>query len=174
MMLSNGNITLRALEPNDIELVYQWENDVHTWRAGNQHAPVSKFMLANYIKSSNADIWESKQMRLIVQNVEGKPVGTVELFEFDPYHSRAGVGVMVFAESERRKGIAFETLQLINDYARDHIGLNQLYANIAASNKPSIELFKKLGYVVAGEKKRWLRTPSGWENEWLMQLFLSE
>ncbi|HKM94264.1 MAG TPA: GNAT family N-acetyltransferase [Prolixibacteraceae bacterium] len=169
MKLGNKQITLRALEPNDVELLYQWENDTRVWRVSNTHAPLSKFILANYIKSTNNDIWESKQLRLVIENEYQIPVGTVELFDFDPYHGRAGVGIMIFDDSEKRKGLASQTLDIIIEYSLVELGLNQLYANIAASNTASMQLFKKVGFEITGVKKQWLRTPTGWDDENLLQ-----
>lgn len=169
MKLGNKQITLRALEPNDVELLYQWENDTRVWRVSNTHAPLSKFILANYIKSTNNDIWESKQLRLVIENEYQIPVGTVELFDFDPYHGRAGVGIMIFDDSEKRKGLASQTLDIIIEYSLVELGLNQLYANIAATNTASMQLFKKVGFEITGVKKQWLRTPTGWDDENLLQ-----
>ena len=173
MTLTNGNITLRALEPDDVELLYRWENDTAIWRVSNTHTPLSKFMLANYIKSTNSDIWECKQLRLVIETLEGKPVGTVELFDFDPYHSRAGVGIMVYEPSERGKGIATQTLELLITYALNELGLTQLYANIAQSNQASIHLFEKLGFEITGIKKKWLKIAKGFEDELLLQKFIA-
>jgi diamine N-acetyltransferase len=168
--IANSEIRLRALEPDDVELLYKWENDPETWKVSNTHGPVSKFMLASYIKSCDKDFWESKEMRLIIESCDGKPVGSLELFDFDPYHSRAGIGIMIFEIEERRKGLATKALQLIMDYAFNELGIYQLYANVAESNQPSIELFRKLGFVHTGTKTDWLKIPgSGWENELLFQ-----
>lgn len=129
-------------------------------------------MLANYIKSSDKDIWESRELRLVVETKDHRPVGTIELFDFDPYHNRAGLGVMIFEQSERRKGMARQALKMIFDYALNELGIFQVYANVAESNKASLQLFGKLGFELAGVKKKWLRTPKGWENEHLLQKFL--
>lgn len=169
MMFENENIKLRALEPDDVELLYHWENDTSVWRVSNTHSPLSKFMLANYIKSSNADIWESKQLRLVIENGKGNAVGTIELFDFEPYHSRVGVGIIIFSQADRKKGFAIKALELIISYAETELGVNQLYANIAESNEASIQLFQKLGFVLSGIKKQWLRRPNGWENELIFQ-----
>ncbi|MFA9391693.1 MAG: GNAT family N-acetyltransferase [Prolixibacteraceae bacterium] len=172
MPLTNGNITLRALEPTDLELLYQWENDAEVWRVSNAHTPLSRFALANYIKSNDRDIWESKELRLMIEDQKQQALGTVELFDFDPYHARAGIGIIVYDSSERRRGIASEALDLIQEYAVNELGLVQLYANIAASNEPSIQLFLKIGFELVGIKKRWLRTAYGWDDEHLLQKFL--
>jgi len=172
--ISDGEIKLRALEPDDVELLYRWENDASVWRVSNTHEPVSKYMLANYIKSSDRDFWESKELRLIIETIEGSTVGTVELFDFDPFHLRAGLGIIIFDKEDRRKGLAAKVLELIMSYAFNEFGIFQLYANIAESNSASIELFSKLGFSQTGNKTNWLRLPGvGWENELLFQKVLS-
>ena len=173
MSLTSQDITLRALEPDDLELLYEWENDRSVWKVSNTYVPFSKFALANYIKSSDRDIWESKTLRLIIEDGQKQAVGTVELFDFEPFHSRAGLGVMIYDKDKRQKGIASEAIKLMCDYSLNELGLSQLYVNIAESNEASLNLFRKLGFEQAGEKKRWLRVGSGWENELLFQKFLS-
>lgn len=171
--ITNDAIKLRALEPDDVELLYKWENDNSVWRVSNTHVPISKYLLASYIKSSDRDFWESKELRLIIENGENIPVGTIELFEFDPFHLRAGLGIILFAQEDRGKGLAKLALELIMEYAFNELGIYQLYANVAESNRASIELFKKLGFVQTGNKTNWLRIPGvGWENEFLFQRVL--
>jgi diamine N-acetyltransferase len=170
--LENSNIRLRALEPDDVDLLYKRENDPETWKVSNTRMPVSKFLLASYIKSCDKDFWESKEMRLIIENSDRKPIGTLELFDFEPYHMRAGLGILIYEKDDRRKGLATEALNIIMEYAFNELGILQLYANVAESNNPSIELFKKMGFEIVGLKKQWLRIPSGWEGEFLFQKIL--
>jgi len=40
-----GEIILRALEPEDLELLYEWENDMANWLISNTLAPFSRFTL---------------------------------------------------------------------------------------------------------------------------------
>lgn len=172
MALGNENIILRALEPDDVELLYKWENSAEVWKVSNTRTPLSKFALAAYIKSADKDIWETRELRVVIELNSGKAIGTLELFDFDPYHGRAGVGVMIYEASERRKGVATEALQILIDYACNELGIVQLYANVSESNTASLSLFKKLGFETCGVKKKWLRTPTGWENEILLQKLL--
>jgi len=168
--LSDGFVRLRALEPDDLELLYAWENDPEVWRVSNSHAPISKYMLANYIKSSDQDIWESRQLRLVIELLDNQQVGSIEIFDFDPFHLRAGVGVIIFADEERRKGVASQALRLLMNYAHNELGIYQLYANVAETNEASIALFRKLGFLQTGCKTDWLRIPGkGWECELIFQ-----
>ena len=56
------NIKLRALEPSDVQLLFEWENDLSIWHLSNTIAPFSKFDLEQYILNSDKDIYSSKQI----------------------------------------------------------------------------------------------------------------
>ena len=167
--LTYGKITLRALEPEDIELMYLWENSLEIWEVSNTKTPFSKYILTQYLKESARDIYETKQLRLIIQSGNKKPVGAVDLFDFEPYHLRAGVGILIHNTNDRNKGYALDALLALSDYALNILGLKQLYANIAADNRASIQLFEKAGFEKAGIKKDWLKTRNGWKDELLYQ-----
>lgn len=170
--LTYGKITLRPLEPEDIDLLYRWENNLEIWTASNTKTPYSKYILAQYIKETAKDIYELKQLRLIIQNEDLKPIGAVDLFDFEPYHLRAGVGILIHNTNDRKKGYAFDTLQALSNYTLNVLGLKQLYANIASENQPSIQLFEKAGFKKIGTKKEWLKTINGWKDEVLYQKIL--
>ncbi|WP_372947831.1 GNAT family N-acetyltransferase [Mariniphaga sp.] len=171
-LLHHGKIILRPLEPDDIELLYRWENNMEVWELSNTHTPYSKYVLAEYIKNSVKDIYETKQLRLIIENWEKHPVGAVDLFDFDPFHQRAGVGILIHSTEDRNRGFATDALEALSKYAIHALGLKQLYANIAADNLQSIRLFEKTGFIQTGIKKEWLKTISGWKDEILFQKLL--
>ena len=170
--LQYGKIALRPLEPEDIELLYTWENDMEIWEMSNTKVPFSRFMLAEYIKNSHKDIYETKQLRLIIQNVENLPVGAVDLFDFEPYHQRAGVGILIHKTEDRNQGYATDSLKALFGYSLNVLGLKQLYANISEDNHQSLALFEKAGFVKAGTKTNWLKTPAGWKDELFYQKVL--
>jgi len=170
--LTYGKIKLRPLEPDDIDLLYQWENDMSIWEVSNTKTPYSKHILAQYLAESVKDIYSTKQLRLIILNQENKEVGAVDLFDFEPYHLRAGIGILIYDKAERKKGFASDTLEALAVYALETLGLKQLYANIAADNTTSIHLFEKAGYKKVGIKKNWLKSLYGWKDEVMVQKML--
>jgi diamine N-acetyltransferase len=170
--LTYGKIVLRPVEPDDIDLLYQWENNMEIWNVSNTRVPFSRFILAEYLKESAKDIYETKQLRLIIETLDGTPVGAVDLFDFDPYHMRAGIGILIHNAGNRDHGFAGDALQVMFGYAFNVLGLKQLYANIAASNDVSIHLFQKVGFAVTGTKLKWLKSAKGWEDELLLQKML--
>jgi diamine N-acetyltransferase len=173
-VLENDTIILRALEPGDVDLLYRWENDPENWFVSNTLTPFSREVIRRYVEESHKDIYEQKQLRLMIQ-LKAPPaersltVGAIDLFDFNPYHLRAGVGILIAEKGQRSRGLASDALRLLVDYAFGVLGLHQLYCNIAADNESSIRLFSKAGFIRTGEKKDWLRDPSGWVPELLFQ-----
>ena len=170
--LTYGKISLRPLEPEDIDMPYDWENNMEIWEVSNTRTPFSKYILAEYLKESAKDIYETKQLRLVIQNKTGEAVGAVDLFDFDPYHMRAGIGILIHKTENRNNGYATDALNVIFGYAAEVLGLKQLYANIGAKNEASIHLFEKEGFVNSGVKKKWIKTLGGWEDEIFFQKML--
>lgn len=147
---------LRALERADVDLLYIWENDVDVWRVSGTMAPLSYERIANFIQEQNYDLNTTRQMRLMVE-VEGRAVGTVDIFDFEPQHQRFGLGVLIYAESDRRRGLARAAIQAVIDYARNTLSLRQVWVQIAADNSPSIALFESLGFERCAHRRDWLR-----------------
>ena len=175
-MTSDSLIFLRAVEPEDLELLYLWENDRTVWYVSNTLVPFSRYQLKRYIESDPGDIHAHKQLRMMIDCSEVRKqvrtVGAVDLFDFDPIHQRAGLGILIASAKDRRHGYACETISQMIDYCRKALFLHQLYCNIPESNTASIRLFEKIGFEVTGTKKDWLRTENGWEDELLLQLKL--
>ncbi len=166
-------LLLRALEPSDVELLYNWENDRSIWKLSNTIAPFSRFILEQYASNSHQDIYTAKQLRLMIDvNYDAsnyKTVGCIDLFDFDPVNMRAGVGIII-EKNNRGKGYASLALKNLIDYAFSVLNLHQLYCNITVENKLSLELFKKANFEIAGLKKQWIKDKDAWLDEYLLQL----
>lgn len=167
-------IKLRALEPEDLELLYEWENNEEFWLISNTVAPFSKFTLRQYLENAHKNIWETGQLRLMIELIsECKTIGTFDLFDFDQFHSRAGVGILIADPVFRKKGYASMALTCMSGYCFSKLHLHQLYCNILSNNTESIELFKKQGFNLCGTRLDWVKTPEGYLDEHTFQLINS-
>ncbi len=155
-MNNSCHISLRALEPSDLDCLYLWENDPAMWCHGVSSAPYSRHQLWEYIHTYDADPLRSGQLRLVVTCGE-KPVGCIDLYNIDPLNSRAFVGIMIATEC-RRTGYALQALTHINLYARAVLHLHQLIAVIATDNIPSVNLFSRAGYKHTATLHEWIKT----------------
>ena len=154
-MTSSPNICLRALEPEDLELIYRIENDPQFWRFGSSTVPYSRYVLRQYLSSAQNDIFADGQVRLVIQ-YEGVAVGFADLTNFDALHLRAEIGLAILPEYQGRH-IGQATLKALCDYAC-RLHLHQLYAIIAATNKPATRLFKLLAFDASAVLHDWLRS----------------
>lgn len=170
-MLQTENIRLRALEPEDIDILYKWENDTRIWKISNTLAPFSKYILRRFIEDQKYDIYETKQLRMIIESRSDKrAVGAIDLFDIDPTNRRAGIGILVYEDRDQGQGYASAALTEMIKYAFQILGLNQLYCNVLSNNLRSLNLFKSKGFTVVGLKMEWVRATDGWLDEYMLQL----
>ena len=161
-------VMLRAVEPEDITSLYEWENDTSLWGVSGTVAPFSHHTLAQFIDAQHVDIYSSRQMRLMICRPDSVVVGAVDLFEFEPQHHRAGVGVMI-APEYRKCGYAKDALRTLETYARQYLEIHQLWCNIEADNSASLALFSSVGYTQIGIKQDWNYSSAGYKSEIMFQ-----
>lgn len=174
-MLTNSIIKLRAVEPEDLDLLYEWENSSQLWEHGNTLAPYSKNTLRRYINEiQHTDIYESKQLRLMIDLTEKNiTIGTIDIFDLDVRNAKAGVGVLI-DEKYRNNSYAYQSLELIREYAFGFLRLKQLYAYISTDNTASLRLFEKAEYICSGVLRSWILKDKQFKNVQLVQLINNE
>ncbi len=173
--MQNKRVSLRAVEPSDIDFIYRLENDADNRSSSEQPEHVSRYVIEQYVLSIGDDLFSSGQMRMIIevqQGTENRPIGCIELFDADAFHRRAGIGIYIIPD-EQKKGYASEALDLMIKYCFGTLGLHQLFCNIGEQNAASLRLFTKYGFQVIGLKKDWRYFNSAWHNEYMLQLINS-
>ena len=168
-MLKSDTLRLRAVEPEDLDLMYLVENDTELWPMGTASAPYSHYALKQYIAECSNDFFHDRQLRLVMEDADGVSVGFVDLQHYDPQHHRAEVGIVVLPE-QQRKGLATEALRLLAGYVSKHLGLHQLYALVPTCNEASQALFRRCGYKETATLEDWLKSPEGWQSVKVFQL----
>lgn len=173
-MIASKNIKLRAVEPSDIDLIFEWENDPSIWHLSNTLSPFSRFDLEQYVLNASKDIYSAKQLRLMIELTKNnRTIGSIDLFDFEPMHRRAGIGILI-NNQERNKGYASEAIELLLDYSSKTLNLHQLFCNIETNNKISLELFKKKNFKEIGIKKDWNLRNGQWVSEHILQYIFSD
>lgn len=169
--LTGNTIYLRALEPDDLEYIYRLENNEAIWEVSNTQTPYSRFLIRQYLENSHQDIYEAKQLRLaICKTGTFDAIGLIDLFDFDPVNSRAGVGIIIQDVGERNSGVGTEALGLLISYVFNKLQLHQLYANIDSGNVASVRLFTNFGFQLIGQKKDWIKRNNNYHDEGFYQL----
>ena len=169
-LLNDNTIALRALEPTDLDTLYRWENDAALWVVSDTVAPYSREALWHYLQEYTCDIYAQRQLRLMITLAnEGTPVGTVDFLNFDPLNNRAELGLFI-AKEYRGRGWGLHALKLITAYARDHIGLRQIYVYISIDNVVCLKLFEEFGYRRVGVIQSWVKRGNTYHDVALLQM----
>lgn len=171
--LKGKHIYLRALEPEDLEFIHAVENDESVWEISNTETPYSRFLIKQYLEESHKDIYQVKQLRLVISNYDDEPLGMIDVFDFDFKNKRAGIGILIRDAEKRNNGFGREALHLLTNYCFTHLNLHQLYCNISEENDASIKLFTNQGFKKIGLKKDWNLVNGTYKNEYLFQ-FIKE
>ena len=164
-------IRLRAIEPEDLDLLYRIENDMTLWNVGTTNVPYSRYTLHDYIANSSDDIYVDRQVRLVIENNHNETVGIVDIVHFDPQHQRAEAGIVIMCPY-RRQGYATAAIQELCRYALRVLHLHQLYALVESGNEAALQLFMNSGFSQQVTLKDWLFDGRHYHDALLMQLFL--
>ena len=175
MNIEGRTVRLRAVEPEDTDLMYIWENDCDVWAVSGTTEPFSLEQMTRFVERqlSGCDLLHTGQLRLIVETrQDARPVGAIDLFEYDPIHRRAGVGILIYEQSDRGRGYASDALETLCRYTRDTLHTHQLWCNVGADNEASLRLFRSAGFIEIGVKCDWLWRPDGYHDEVMLQKML--
>lgn len=149
---------VRAPEPNDLDMLYRWENDPTQWDNALCAAVVSRHALWNYLQNYDDDIFANGQVRFMLDVHEGgeiTTVGTVDLCDFCGRDRRAFVSIFI-DEPYRGKGYGAQALKAALNVARLRYNIEIIAAMIAADNHASQHLFTSLGFEKSGTLSDWL------------------
>jgi diamine N-acetyltransferase len=155
-MISTAQLLLRPVEPTDLEVLYAWENDLELMRTRDNDHVYSKQQLMQYIQAAGFSLQETGQLRLMICERAGNPIGTLDFYDYHSLHRRAGVGILIGEQALRARGFGKEALLAGMRFAFEQLSVHQLYCEITAGNKESEALFTACGFSLVGVKKDWI------------------
>lgn len=170
-MVEKARVRLRAMEPEDLDFLYEMENDERIWNVGLTNVPYSRNLLLDYISGASGDIYTDKQVRMMVENEQGITVGIVDLINFSPEHRRAELGIVI-KEEFRHRGLATAVLDKILEYGRKVVHLHQIYAIVPKNNENCVKMLQRFGFQNGMELKDWLFDGDNYYPAEIFQIFL--
>ncbi len=148
MSLRGEKCSLRRVGSKDIDTILLWENDPEVRRAGDAEKVFTREDIERFVRNQQYDIAVTEQRRFMIDAPDGRSVGAIDLFDYDG--STAGIGILVYAGEDRRKGYAADALRILIGYARN-LKMSVLYASVASGNTASLHLFDSCGFERTGE-----------------------
>lgn len=164
---------LRAIEPEDLDLMYIVENDWSVCQYSATTVPLSRYALKRYIEESAGDLFRDSQVRMaIVDNNSGTACGFLDVTDLDAIHRRAQIGIVLLPEAQG-KGIATKALDEAAMYTLQQ-GLHQLFAVVASDNLKARKLFLRSSYLETTVLPQWLYVDGKFTDAILYQRILDK
>ena len=161
------SMKLRALEPEDLEILYTLENDPELWDTSESDAPYSKYILKQYIAEGNT-LLSSGELRLVIEiqnNESQRPivVGFIDITNYTAQSQRAQIGIALL-KKYRNKGYGTQALNLIERLTSNKLHIHTLYAYVSIKNIASSKLFNKSGYTPIATLPEWFYYNKSYED----------
>jgi len=165
-MYRGDEIYFRTLNNDDLSIMIAWENNPENWKISSTTKPYSRAQIEEFV-NLNQDIFIHLQLRLIICLTKtNEIIGNIDLFDFEPEHKRVGVGILI-DERYRNKGLANQSIQLIEEYCTVILDVKNMFCNILTDNVQSINLFEKNKFIQVGLKPNWHQHNGEWFDEYL-------
>lgn len=151
-MVEEYNIRLRALEPEDAELLYNADNESSAVICSDMSAPLSLELLRDYAATYDADPYRAGQLRLVAET--DVAVGLLDFYDISARDRHAKIGVLILPEY-RGFGLGKALVEAAKAYAWGRLGLESLLALVHSDNPVSLRLFFNAGFEDCGLLRRW-------------------
>ncbi len=141
-------VTLRPLEPADLDTLYQWHLDLELEALSGWGPRLSK--------AAHAKRWSERIMQpaddFIPMAVvaEDRLVGRVDLALIDRVQRRAALGIILGDPAARGRGIGGTAIRVMLDYAFTVEHLERVYAEVYAFNDRARRCFERVGFEPEG------------------------
>lgn len=150
----NERIRLRAVEPGDAELFYQWNLDSERARLLDfLWPPQSHAALQKWAEEQTQRRMDGDGYHWVIETPDGMPVGTIATHNCNLRNGTFQYGVDIVAD-QRGKGYAAEAIKLVLRYYFEELRYQKVTVIIYADNPASIRLHEKLGYQCEGTLRR--------------------
>lgn len=148
----HGNIRLRPIEPDDIELLMIWENEPEFWHVSDRNGPYSRDQIKAFIEDCR-DLGRSGQLRWMITNLDDEPLGALDIFDFDPNSGTAGLGILIARPEDRKKGYASDALTALLNFYKKQKSIHSFRSLVYYDNVPSLRLFRTCGFKELGRRE---------------------
>lgn len=147
MNIKGSKVTLRFIEPDDLEAIREMSNDAEQeYMIGGWSLPAAKKHQEDWYQRILSD---KNNVRFAI-DFEGTFVGLVTLTDIDWKNRRAKSGIRLTLKAPKKQGIATDALMSMLGYAFEELNIHRVYATIIEHNVISRKLHAKCGYKEEG------------------------
>jgi ribosomal-protein-alanine N-acetyltransferase len=161
--LTTLRTTLRPINPNDIDFIFTLFSRPETNKY-SEHPDIATKKEATEMYEKFMKPCNESHFRLIIENTDHTPMGTIGLYNYSINHRRAEIGYDLLKEYWGL-GIMSETVKAIVEYGFEELNLVRIEATVDSENIGSIRVLEKNGFVLEGQRAMRYYYRQKWHNE---------
>jgi RimJ/RimL family protein N-acetyltransferase len=170
-MLSDGQVTLRPIQPADLDAMYDWTVDAATHSISDPR-PLLPLTRASY-NARRAENESAPDRAEFSIEVEGRCAGNCQMVFFDHLARRAMVGITI-APGERGRHVGRRALALLVDYGFRHRNLHRVWLGTQARNEAGLRAYAAVGFVEESRQRDAVWTEGHYVDEVTMGVLRAE
>jgi RimJ/RimL family protein N-acetyltransferase len=151
-MLQGERVLLRAFQPDDLDALTGFQNDLETELLGGGDPPRPTS------RESMAQIWDAHSKdragAAFIIEADGKVIGQCGLFNADAEARRMEFGITIGDKDYWGQGYGTEALELAVDYAFRMRNVRKVHLTVLANNPRAIASYSKAGFVEEGRQRK--------------------
>ena len=159
-LLQGDLVRLAAVNPeNDSKLFAKWGCDAEYLRMLDT-SPVRQWSERQYKKWFKEDLEKEKRddFLFLIRTLENdEAIGFIELDGVHWSHGDSYVGIGIGERECWSKGYGTDALKVVLRYAFEELNLHQVSLNVFEYNQRAIHSYEKVGFVVEGCERQFLR-----------------
>lgn len=147
-------VRLRAIEPEDWETFYAWNQDEDAHRRMYLPTfPTSKEQVRQWAARTATKESADDRFFFVIENHAGEVVGSISTHECEPRHGTFSYGLGIRRE-HYRKGYASEAILLLLRHFFRERRYQKVTPHVYSFNEPSLLLHERLGFQREGQIRR--------------------
>ncbi len=167
--MMSGKVELRVLEKDDLEFIYQLNNNPEIMLFWFEEP----YKSMTYLEKMYEKSIENKDVRQFIIKKGDEKIGYVGIYSIDPIHRKAEFGIMIDPKHQGY-GYASTATRLAIDYAFATLNLHKLYLIVDCINEKAIHVYEKMGFKVEGVLKEEYFVNGKFHDVSMMSIFQGE
>jgi RimJ/RimL family protein N-acetyltransferase len=147
-------IRLRAVEPMDWEILFQWNQDSERSRCLDYpYFPKSRELIKKWVEQHAVTNPLNDEFYFLIESYNNEILGSINTHHCDMRIGNFMYGIAI-GEEHKRRGYATEAIYLVLHYFFKELRYQKVTVHIHSFNDPSINLHQRLGFQMEGRIRR--------------------
>ncbi|TAJ21545.1 MAG: N-acetyltransferase [Dehalococcoidia bacterium] len=152
MSYDGERVSLRAIEPEDIDRYLTWLNDPEVTRWLAQRYPIGREGERQILERlSRANGYDNAAFA-VDDRLSGEHLGTISLFDVRPESRVAELGIFIGAKARWGEGIGYDALVTLLRFGFWEMNLRRVELSVLDGNVRAKALYERVGFVEVGRR----------------------